>query len=259
MTHMHATCGHEQGPHPPARRSRSLRAPRLVWVLDERLARLVGIHDYKARTLLLSDPSIHRSRSSAQRTADAGHTRKRNRLALAPHLGSRWQPLSGSHAHADACPPAYHAAPSPDAGLSGASGLSGSGCTGRASTGGAPLPDSGAPPSPRSSTKSRCTPHCEYALTGTLSSAEKSISSNSRVSLPWYGSSPTSGSEPAAPRLEKVPGCRHAARSAFVAGPHPHHSLASLCSEDLGQSAPGGQGSELWHHQGGTFDRLERA
>lgn len=51
-------------------RSRSLRAPRLVWVLDERLARLVGIHDYKARTLLLSDPSIHRSRSSAQRTAD---------------------------------------------------------------------------------------------------------------------------------------------------------------------------------------------
>lgn len=56
-----------------------------------------------------------------------------------------------------------------------------------------------------------------------------------------------------------MPGCRHAARSALVAGPHPHRGLASLCSEDLGQSAPGGQRSELWHHQGGTFDGLERA
>ena len=43
----------------------ALRAPRLVWVLDDRLARLVGINDYKARTLLLSDPSIHRSQFSS--------------------------------------------------------------------------------------------------------------------------------------------------------------------------------------------------
>ena len=88
-------------------------------------------------------------------------------LAVDASLGSRaLSPLSlslsCSHAHADACPPAYHAAPSPDAALSGASGLSGSSCTGRASRSpGAPSPDSGAPPSPRSSTKSRCTPHCE--------------------------------------------------------------------------------------------------